>query len=161
MSEPVNNTNALDGWGIAQPEPRVTLPSGVSVRVSPLDIPKMVELDILDKMDAFTPKVLDEGKKKGKKAEEPSVSPEKLVSLMEVLDKVAVACVLDPKLSPKPADGVLKEGVRYVHKIGLADKMAIFQAAFSGMEEFFRLSGQQAADLGAVAPIEAPSATTK
>lgn len=139
--------DALAGWGMAKPTPMTELPSGVSVQVRTLDIPLMVELDILDKMDSFTPKVL-ETKSGKKKTEDPKMTPEKLLGLVEILDKITVACVIQPKISALPEDGVREEGVRYVDKVSIGDKMEIFQASFKGMEELFRLGGEQAAPVG-------------
>ena len=54
-----------------------------------------------------------------------------------------------------------EEGVRYAHHIDLPDKMAIFEASFEGMSEFFRLGGEQAAGVGDVATIEGSAQVTE
>lgn len=146
---------ALAEWGMAKPDPTLTLSSGVEITYRTLDIPKMVELNILDKMDSFTPKVLEVGKKSKKKGEEGvEMTPEKLIALVGVLDIVTVACVVSPQIHPQPEDGVLIPGVRYVGKISMSEKMEIFQAAFDGMEDLFRVSGEQAAPVGTVETLE-------
>lgn len=153
--EMLSAQSSLDSWGMAKPTKEVQLPSGVNVRVRELDIPSMIQIGILDKMDSFTPKVLDDGKKKRKKVEENlATDPKRMADLVEVLDKVVAHCVVSPKLQSTPEDGVFKEGVRYAAQIPMGDKMAVFQAAFSGMDEFFRLGGEQTADLGSVAKVE-------
>lgn len=145
--------DALDSWGYVKPDRKVTLPSGASVTLRQLEIPDLVSLGVLDKMDSFTPKVLGTGKKK--KNEDPAISSEKMADLVKVLDSIAVAAIVNPKVSPDPEDGKFVEGVRYASKIPMEDKMFVFQNSFSGMEEFFRLGGGQAASLGNVASVEA------
>lgn len=160
MTEINASTSALDGWGLAASDPKVTLPSGVVVTIRPLDIPTMIQLDILDKMDAFTPKVLDKGgkSKKAAKPEDEKMTADKLTNMISILDKICVACVITPALSPDPQPGEEHDpSVRYVGKIPLGDKMAIFQKAFSGMEDLFRLGAEQGSPVGAVAPVESPA----
>ena len=176
MTAAQNVTNALEvtdgimaGWGLPVPSKKVTLPSGAVVRLVQLDVPKMIELDILDKMDSFTGKVLEDPskkKKKAKEAESDTLDPEKLAGLLEVLDKITVACVVEPVLAhlPEPNDDgeiVEEEGVRYVKYVPLADKMKIFETAGEGLGEFFRLGGEQAADLGTVPAIEGSAQVTE
>lgn len=157
---------ALDGWGMAKPNKTLPLPSGASVVVRKLSIPDLIELNILDKLDGFSGKVLDGGKGKGKKKAQAdtisSLDPEQLLSLMEVLDKITVAAVVSPKIEAQPEDeDDEEEGVRYAHHIDLPDKMAIFEASFEGMSEFFRLGGEQAAGVGDVATIEGSAQVTE
>lgn len=146
---------ALAEWGMAKADPKLTLSSGVEITYRPLDIPKMVDLDILDKMDSFAPRVLDSGKKsKKKETEDPEMTAEKIVALVGVLDLVTVACVVSPEIHPEPEDGELVPGLRYVNKVSMTDKMEIFQAAFEGMEDLFRIGGEQEAPVGAVETLE-------
>lgn len=141
------------GWGTAKPDKQVELPSGHTATVREMDIVKMVELDILDKIDGFSGKALQEPGKKGKKGKgDVAEQAKQLKDLMVVLDKVVVASTIDPVVHPQPADGeeLIADGRAYVHLIGVGDKMMIFNTAIEGMTDFFRLGGQQAADVGAL-----------
>lgn len=143
----------MDSWGMTKPTLEIDLPSGAKCSVRSLEIATMVELDILDKMDAFTPKVL--GTSKRKKPTEERITPEKMADLITIMDKVVVSCVVSPKISAKPPEGEEEVvGKRYVHLIPVADKLKIFEASFRGMDELFRISREQIAAMGAMEEVE-------
>lgn len=154
-------TAALEAWGRTSPNRKLELPSGAVVTIRTLEIPDLIGLDILDKMDAFTPRVMAKKGKKAKEEDQPELKAEKLLELMLVLDKVAAAAVVSPKLSILEEGETPDENARYASAVSVPDKMEIFQQSFSGMEEFFRLGGQQEAGVGAVEAVEAPAHFTK
>lgn len=151
-----NTTEApiMDTWGIPRPNPKCELPSGMIVTYRKLSVPTMIELGILDKMDSFTPKVLETAKKKKKDVEE-KLEPKQLIAMLGVMDQIVVSCVVSPKVYADPVeDEEIVEGRRYVAEISMEDKVAILEASMDGLEELFRPGGEQATPLGSVETVQ-------
>lgn len=152
----VNEAPIADTWGIPRPNPKCDLPSGMTVTYRKMSIPTMIELGILDKLDSFAPKVLETATKKKKKGEaEDKLDPKQLLDVMTVMDQIFVSCVVSPKVYADPEEGEdIVEGRRYVAEIPIEDKTKILEVAMEGLEEFFRLGGEQAASVGSVETVQ-------
>jgi hypothetical protein len=65
--------------------------------------------------------------------------PEKAAQMMELFDVVAIACVVDPSVQPKPELGTPRDPeLLYVDQMELEDKMFILQYAMEGTEDVER-----------------------
>ena len=155
QAEAFVQASVASGWGQVKPTIELDLPSGSKVLIQELDIPKMIELGVLDQLDSFTGKVLPKEPKKGKKAkkeEEPEMPDgEQLGVIMTVMDKVVAAVLIEPKVEYIEDIANADPSKIYSNLIPLPDKMEIFNKGFASMLEFLGASGGQAPDLGNLA----------
>lgn len=157
---------ALVGWGIGPVTKDLKLPSGQTCKIEMLDMERILELGLVDALDTFSSGLLPGVAKKGSKAktkkqsDEESMAdilgllgdPEKFGKLKETMNKVAVECVVQPKVWADPeSDQEPVEGRLYVSRIPFADRMEIFSGAMDGMAELGQFREGQEAGVGDVA----------
>lgn len=163
--KPQSYRDASEVWG-APKERWIVCPSGARCQVRDLEMEQIAETGLIDQMDSLGMLVEEEhvarvqGKrpqdrakrKPTKKQQEQKEAakmagilrdPEQFKTIGVMLEKVAVACVLDPVLeSPYIVeDGVERklrnderlEGALYADSVGFGDKMHIFEQVFRGM----------------------------
>jgi hypothetical protein len=166
---PAPITKAVD-WGREAKAKRITgrpltVPSGKTCLVKMLD--SMQEfLARGDIPNAMLPLMQEAAT--GKSPDEKEISamvlqdPEKLVEMFNLVDMIVIECVLEPTVSPLPADdegNIIPPHKRedddtlYIDYIDLEDKMFIFNYALSGVsdiEQFRKESGQGVVPIRAV-----------
>lgn len=154
MTEPTN-PNLPPGWGV--PKNLVfdkELPSGAKVRLRKLEISDLIELGLIDQLDTFSPEaiaVVGEAPKEKTEQEDKAEYGKKLIGLFEMVDKVVVASLIDPKILPKPKDvNAPREEGLYVDGIPSEDKMSIFEDAAEDMSSFLGVGEGQKSDVGTV-----------
>lgn len=178
------------GWGQSYED--LTLPSGAVCQVRKLQMEDLVDLNIVDQMDFLGQVVEDEhvsrvkatGKTPSKQTKKPTKAeqaakeqeeadnilkdPKKFRSMINMVDKIVVACVVQPPLVDayfETVDGAREklsaderiEGRIYSDSIGFEDKMEIFSTVFSGvnkMSGFREGSGEAVGDVDSVSEDE-------
>ena len=79
--------------------------------------------------------------------------PQQLVDLIDMVDRITVFCVLEPKVAEVPVShSDREEGTLYVDEVDLEDKMFIFQWAVGGVEDIEPFRKELAESLGSVLP---------
>jgi len=110
----------------------------------------LIKNGILDSLDSLSgiagDSLLGDAESMKSTAESLRSNPKKLVEMLDVIDKVTVLCVCDPKVSLPPEAGEERDPeVLYVDDVDLDDKMFIMQWAMGGTSdlETFRKETQQ------------------
>ena len=99
--------------------------------------------------------IVQEAMAKGKapKSLDMPADPKMLDEMMDLMDAVTIYCVLEPKVSPTPAEGAIRdEETLYVDEVDFNDKLFIFQFAVGGtsdLEKFREGLGEHLEDLSA------------
>lgn len=139
-----NGKYELTGWGRkpSDNEKDVKLPSGQLCRVKVLEMEDIIELDLIDALDTFSGKLLEDPRKsKKKKKDEGPMNgfmdllrdKERSKKLIETINKVIPQAVVIPTVLPIPAEGEeRREDGLYVDRIPLPDRFTIFGATFEG-----------------------------
>lgn len=87
---------------------------------------------------------------------------EKVISMIELMDNVAVACFVDPSLSEVPEDPKdREEDVLYVDEIDAQDKAFVMQWAVGGTSDLKKFREQLAGSMGTVQSGKALASPTK
>lgn len=139
-----------------------TVPSGQTCRLVRKPLETLILEGVIDDIDSLTAIVESQhvgpksrGRKKpsdrkpSKSDEEASMAARGLAMMkdenfaksLEIMDKVLIAVVTQPKLSPNPAPGEEADPNKiYVRQVGLSDKTAIFSEVMGGVKsaETFR-----------------------
>jgi len=78
-------------------------------------------------------------------------NPELLNEMMDLMDAVTVYCVIEPKVAPEPAEGVVRdEDTLYVDEVDFNDKMFIFQYAVGGTSDLAKFREELSEHMEAV-----------
>jgi hypothetical protein len=144
------------------------LPSGFTVQVKRPGVQGLTKAGVLESLDSLTSIVQGEVIPKAEGKPEVDIKkimadPEQLNSMLEMMDKIVVFCVVEPKLSPKPivkdADGEIvaeptdeqldaerDEDLAYVDLVDDEDKTYIMNFALGGAKDLatFRQATKEA-----------------
>ena len=140
------------GW-IKPKEFDVQLPSGSIVRLRVLNRARMVELNIMEMLDSFTPELLS-SMSNGQVSDEQTeqalndalLDDKRRDSLLGPVNRVVLASVVCPTVV---AEGPTNQDQINVHDVELEDRLAIFGVAFADqLEELKSTRGQQKNDMG-------------
>lgn len=133
---------AITAWG-QNNDQVVECPSGQKVKVKPLDMPDIIEMNLLDELDTFSGFFDDESLNQDENSGSnldfmKSLSQGgKFSKFMATLDKVICRGAIQPRISDSVPEGqeadALKAGVVPVRIIPIFDKMAIFSVVFQGL----------------------------
>lgn len=151
----------------------IELPSGNVAKIKPIQITKLVEMDIfpdsLEQIISEKTRVGDKDEVKAKAPDEDAVrkamgSPKDLAKLMQSVDRITALAVLEPPVllgienvetdPDKPAvwedipDEERDEDALYTDEVDLEDKMFIFQFCVGGTSDLERFREQFGAGLG-------------
>lgn len=152
------------GW-VKPKEYDVRLPSGSIVRLRVLNRARMVELNIMEMLDSFTPellKSLGDGSINEEETEqalnEAMLDEKRREALLNPVNRVVLASVVCPTVV---AEGPTNEQQINVHDVELEDRLAIFGVAFADqVEELKSVRGQQKSGMGDVPESEVFSQAT-
>lgn len=156
MTSPTQPANLPSGWGV--PKNLIfdhVLPSGAKVRLRKLEMEDLIAIGILDKMDTFGPEAISGSEAslvKKSESEDREQYAKRLKELFALVDQVAVAALVNPKILPKPSDqeAPREEGRLYVDGVPQNDRMAIFEVAAEDMSSFLGIGEGQNSDVGPV-----------
>lgn len=94
---------------------------------------------------------LNEGKPPSAKELGNQVTAQSLAEMLELADAVVMEAVIQPPLSPPPADNSeRRDDVLYVDEVDMDDKMFIFQWAVEGTRDLERFRSEQTAGMAAI-----------
>ena len=159
-------------------------PSGQLCLVKRPDIKKLIENGTLDKVDMLTSMVDQKHVSKKAKGGKNSAKsqdmandiaikkivsdPKKFAELIETVDKVVMATVIQPELHevPKNDDGTDDDDARlsgtvYIDNVDLNDKMFILQFAFAGTRDVARFRAELTESIDRLANVETMAETAE
>lgn len=146
---------ALTAW--AEPTTNViedvTMPSGQLAQVMRPGVEGLIDAGILNEVDGLSGIVSAEFLASKTVGQDGNIAKDakEMLKALEVADKVALLCILQPKLHPKPEDGVSREpGRAYIDQISSEDKMFVFQYVVGGTRDIETFRAQSAAAVGNV-----------
>lgn len=133
----------------------LTVPSGALCQARRPGVQGLISIGLLDSLDSLSALVktehFDRVEGRAKPEQSPADIKAGMVAGMELIDKIALYCVLQPELKPEPDrndpkswdEGAETEGERkgkvpgliYVDDVDLFDKMFIMQWAAGGSED--------------------------
>lgn len=180
MTEPAaQNRYAPTTWGAPKLQD-LEVPSGQLCQVKPPGVEQLIHAGVLENVDTLT-SLIDkkhikrvQGKTPAAKKSDDDVTlpdgsimskasllqdKDNLVKVFGLVDKVAVAMVVQPQVLPVPDDPTLrvpldelaKNGQVYTDQIDMMDKMYIFQYAVGGGTDLEQFREQFASGVGGVA----------
>lgn len=136
---------ALSGWG--SPDSDLRLPSGQLCRVRKVSIQEMIKQGVIDDFDTLTSLVTTEhvDKKSSSNKSAPPVVASldgimsdkgKVQKVLEMVDRIVMACVVAPKLQHPPVDEKDRApGVAYTDWVPDADKNHIMAFVFGEVRD--------------------------
>jgi len=149
---------SITSWGLDNSVQVVECPSGQKVKVKPIDMPDIIELNLLDELDTFSGFFDDSDPEKVQQDGSnldfmKALSKDgKFSKFMKTLDKVICRGAIQPRISSDiPEDqeaAALKSGVVPARIIPIFDKMAIFSIAFQGLGDMGDFRPGQGEGLG-------------
>lgn len=173
-----DNKYAVTGWKRKSDDGfDFTLPSGQVCLIKKLRMETIAELGLMNDLDSFTGAIIPEPSKKAKgkgakvltEAEQERETMKAMLKdkesfnrMLVTVNKVVVACVLEPKVHEAPApDGERDEDLVYTDDIEFEDKMLIFQEVFEGMSSFESFRKGQGDVVGTMAEVTSAEVPTK
>lgn len=163
QSQPASNYGA--GWGGASFLKDLDTPSGAKVQVKRVGIRGLLKAGILDSMDTLSAIVVTETipNAEGRQrvdAKKLLGDTAKMDEMLEMVDKIVLHVVNQPKLSPRPEaeeDGtvVYEEGKFYVDLVDIEDKMFIMNYVVGGTADIAGFREGSAEALGSAQPVGA------
>ena len=159
-----SSTPITYGW-VKPKEYDVKLPSGSIVRLRVLNRARLVELNIMEMLDSFTPELLS-GMAAGELTAEQTeaalndamLDSQRREALLNPVNRVVLASVVLPKVV---AEGPTNEEQINIHDVELEDRLAIFGVAFADqVEELKSVQQEQKGGMGSVPESEVLSQTS-
>lgn len=138
-------------WKKANEGIELEVPSGNVCLARRIDLPTLVTQGVIP--NALMPmvnKAINTGEFDAEK-ELTDLDIEKITDMLSLYDHVALACVIQPELSPAPAEGEERDGDKlYVDEVDMDDKVFIFQWAVGGSSDLERFRAEQGAAMDAL-----------
>jgi len=159
---------AVTAWGKNKGDFHdLTCPSGQTCQVRRPGVEGLIELGLLDKVDALTGLVDQKhiARVDGRKAVDVEALAKDKKSLMQVVDtvnQIVVHVVNQPEIHPVPKKGQERDPEKvYVDDIDLEDKMFIFQYTVGGSSDLEKFREQPKQNAGSVATGKTVARKTK
>lgn len=176
MQDATENKYAVTGWKRKTGDDAFdfTLPSGQVCLIKKLRMETIAELGLMNDLDSFTGAIIPEPSKKAKgkgakaltQEEQERESAKVMLKdkesfnrMLVTINKVVVACVVEPKVHVEP-EGDRDEDLVYTDDIDFEDKMLIFQEVFEGMsslESFRKGSSDIVGTVAKVTSVKVPA----
>lgn len=138
----------------------ITVPSGQLCLVRRPGVEGLLKAGVLHQLDTLTQLVQSNLNSKGSNATDETVmdimaDPEKLASMMRVLDKILIYVVVKPEIQSTPDDVTRREnGVIYADMVDLMDKMFLMNYAVGGTRDLERFRAEHTNAMGSVAAVQ-------
>lgn len=148
-------------WGSQDFLEDLVVPSGQTCLVRRPGVQRLMEAGVLRKVDSLASIVAEEHIKRVKGAE-PEIDTDSLakdedalISIMDVVDRVLVHCIVKPAVELAPDDiSERVEGAIYSDMIDIEDKMFIFQFATGGTRSVEQFRQGSLAAMGGVDAVQ-------
>lgn len=138
-----NPHGVLESWGKAPSTRDLTLESGAVVKIRDMELMDLINLGVMDSLDAFGGTLLREDEDVSAKNVEKNVAEDilkdvkNLNRVLETVDKVVARCVVEPSLILWDGESEIDPDKRYVHLVPFEDRMEIFTEALPDMNDTF------------------------
>jgi hypothetical protein len=145
----------------------ITVPSGQLCLVRRPGVEGLLKAGVLHQLDTLTQLVQSNLDGKSTNVTDETVmgimnDPEKLASMMQVLDKILIYIVVKPEIQSTPDDVTRREnGVIYADMVDLMDKMFLMNYAVGGTRDLERFRGEHADAMGSLAAVQGGAQASK
>jgi len=131
----------------------IELPSGMTVRLrNPGGLRIfMANGSIPNSLMPLVKEALDSGTEMDAKKTSDVVDQDTITEMMEMMDRIAVTCFVEPRCYPVPEDDALRDdNLLYADEVEDEDKMFIFQWVSGGTEDVATFRAKQASNVAAL-----------